>query len=102
MNPDLYNNKYRIESSRLRDWDYGRNASYFVTICTRNREKFFGEILDGEMHLSEMGHEAEKYWQEIPDLFPFVILDEFIVMPNHMHGIAIIDKPNDYDAMIHR
>ena len=100
MNPDLYNNKYRIESSRLKNWDYGRNASYFVTICTRNREKFFGEILDGEMHLSEIGQEAEKYWQKIPDLFPFVILDEFIVMPNHMHGIVVIDKPDDHTAVI--
>lgn len=100
MNPHLYNNKYRIDSSRLKHWDYGRNAAYFVTICTKNRENFFGEIFDGEMHLSEIGHEAEKYWQEIPDVFPFVILDAFVVMPNHMHGVVIINKPDDRDAVI--
>lgn len=95
MNPDLYKNKYRIESSRLNHWDYGSNSPYFITICTRNRENLFGEIWDGEMHLSEMGQEPAKYWQKIPEHFPFVILDEFIVMPNHIHGIIIIDKFED-------
>lgn len=89
---DRFKNKYRIPSSRLQNWDYGWNAMYFVTICTRNREHFFGEVVDGEMQLSGIGIIANKYWHEIPQHFPFVNLDAFVVMPNHVHGIVIIDK----------
>ena len=93
MNPHLYNNKYRIDSSRLKHWDYGRNAAYFVTICTKNRENFFGEILDGEMHI------AHTEWMRTSDIRDNVVLDEFVVMPNHMHGILIIDKTFDPNAV---
>jgi hypothetical protein len=89
---EKYQNKYRIASARLQTWDYGWNAAYFVTICTQNRECFFGNIVDGNMHLSETGIIAHKFWMEIPNHFPFVKLGEFIVMPNHVHGIVIIDK----------
>jgi putative transposase len=57
--PDKYQNKYRIPSARLQNWDYGSNAAYFVTICTKNREHFFGEIVDGEMHLNDIGKIVE-------------------------------------------
>lgn len=70
----LYKNKYRIPSARLQHWDYGWNAAYFVTICTHNRQCFFGEISNGKMELSEMGKTATIYWMEIPDHFPFVNL----------------------------
>ena len=90
-----FQNKYRISSARLQTWDYGSNAAYFVTICTANRACFFGDVHDGETLLSEIGKMAEKYWLEIPDHFPFVKLDVHVVMPNHVHGIIIIDKPND-------
>ncbi|HZJ36009.1 MAG TPA: hypothetical protein VFD29_05235 [Gillisia sp.] len=89
---EKYQNKYRIASARLQTWDYSWNAAYFVTICTQNKECFFGNIVDGNMHLSETGKIAHKFWMEIPNHFPFVKLGEFIVMPNHMHGIIIIDK----------
>ena len=92
---DKFQNKYRISSARLQNWDYGWNASYFVTICTRNRQNFFGEIVNGKMHYSEIGKIAQRFWREIPDHFPFVILDAFVVMPNHVHGIIIINKIND-------
>ena len=92
---DKYQNKYRIPSARLQNWDYGWNASYFVTICTQNRECYFGDILDGKMQLTEIGNLAKKYWQEIPQHFPFVQLDAFVVMPNHVHGIILIDKPQN-------
>src|SRR4029079_11026254 len=84
--------KYRIPSARLQSWDYRSNGAYFITICTKNREHYFGEILDGEMQLNEPGNLAEKYWIEIPDHFPFIELGNFVVMPNHVHGILIIDK----------
>ncbi len=92
---DKFRNKYRISSSRIQNWDYGWNAAYFVTICTANRELFFGNIMDDKMNLSEIGEIADKYWLEIPEHFPFVKLDVREVMPNHVHGIVIIDKPDD-------
>lgn len=77
------------------NWDYGNNGLYFITICTQNREYLFGDIIDGKMQLNEMGKLAHKYWNEIPQHFPFVKLDEFVVMPNHTHGILVIDKTDD-------
>ena len=91
---DKFRNKYRIASARLKNWDYGRNASYFITICTKNRAHFFGEVnpITHEMQLTEIGKLADKFWMEIPIHFPFVQLGEFVVMPNHTHGILIIKK----------
>ena len=91
---EKFNNKYRITTVRLNNWDYGWNASYFVTICTHNRECYFGNILNGKMEFSEIGKLAEKYWLEIPHHFPFVKLGAFVVMPNHVHGIITVDKSN--------
>lgn len=93
-----FNAKYRIESARLQYWDYGWNASYFITICTQNRQCFFGDIINTEMRLSEIGTIANECWSQIPNHFSFVKLGEYIVMPDHVHGIIIIDKPiNDND-----
>lgn len=89
---DKYQNKYRIKSARLQSWNYGANGAYFITICTKNREHFFGEILHNKMQLNELGQLTEKYWLEIPTHFPFIELGNFVVMPNHTHGILIIDK----------
>jgi len=72
---ELYRNKYRIPSARLRHWDYGRNAAYFVTICTQNKECFFGDVVNGKMQLSEIGELAEMCWQKIPVHFPHVRLE---------------------------
>ncbi len=93
---EKYQNKYRIASARLQTWDYGWNAAYFVTICTKNKEYFFGNITDGKMHLSDTGNIAHKFWMEIPNHFPFTRLGEFIIMPDHMHGIIIIDNIDDF------
>jgi REP element-mobilizing transposase RayT len=89
---DKYKGKYRIPSARLKNWDYGSNAPYFVTICTENKICYFGNIKDGEMYLSDLGQLANKYWLEIENKFPFAILEDFVVMPNHIHGIINIDK----------
>lgn len=96
--PDKFQNKYRIPSARLPGWDYGSNAAYFVTICTKDREHFFGKIVDEKMRLSEIGKIANDYWLEMPKHFPFVILDEFVIMPNHVHGIIIINKRDNDDG----
>jgi len=79
--------------NRLKGYDYSQNGWYFVTICTKDREYFFGEIINGEIRLSKIGKTAQKFWREITAHFPDVKLDEFIIMPNHIHGIIIIENP---------
>ena len=92
MPPEKYREQYRISSVRLKNYDYGAPGAYFITIVTKNREIFFGEIQNGKMILSEIGKIVEKFWNEIPLHFPFVKLDAFVIMPNHVHGILWIDK----------
>lgn len=96
---DKFKNKYRISSARLQNWDYGNNSSYFITICTKNKEHLFGEILNGEMQLNELGELVEKEWLRTLELRPDMELElgEFKVMPNHFHGIIIIGK-NEYNS----
>lgn len=89
---DLYKNKYRIPSARAQWWDYSADAAYYVTLCTKDRTPHFGKVVDGVMQLSEIGGMVQQYWLEIPVHFPFVLLDEYVVMPNHLHGILVIDK----------
>ena len=86
---EKFQNKYRIPSARLPSWDYGWNAAYYVTICTGRRVACFGKIENGQMALSVIGKMADQYWREIPNHFPFVILDAYVIMPNHVHGIII-------------
>lgn len=93
MNADKYQDKYRVASARLSGWDYGSNAAYFITICTHNRAHAFGEEIDGQVNLTRLGQAAWDCWHVIPEHFPFVVLDEFVIMPNHVHGIVAIDKP---------
>jgi REP element-mobilizing transposase RayT len=88
----LFRNKYRIESARLQGWDYRNPGAYFITICTHNRVHHLGECKDGKMKLSIMGLIVQGCWFEIPRLNHHVRLGEFIVMPNHIHGILILDE----------
>ena len=88
----LFKNKYRIEPARMDGYDYSSEGAYFITICTKERECFFGEIINEEMHLNDLGETANQYWVEIPKHFPTVELGEFMVMPNHIHGILILNK----------
>ena len=81
------------KSIRLKGHDYTQNGAYYVTICTHERKCLFGDIKDGSMALNECGKIADKCWNEIPAHFPHVDLDEYIVMPNHVHGIInIVDN----------
>jgi len=93
MNADKYQGKYRVASARLATWDYGRNAAYFVTICSDQHQHVFGRVIDDQVHLTALGQVAWDCWHAIPDHFSFVVLGEFVAMPNHVHGIVIIDKP---------
>ncbi|WP_064197502.1 MULTISPECIES: transposase [Emticicia] len=89
---DKFQKKYRIPSARHPHWDYGTNGAYFITICTKNRQYFLGECEKGKMGLSTVGAIVQGFWYEIPKHFPFIELGEFIVMPNHIHGILILNK----------
>jgi REP element-mobilizing transposase RayT len=91
---EKFKGKYRISSARWATWDYGSNAAYFVTICINDRTHGFGEIINGEMVLTPLGQAAADCWDAIPDHFPFVVLGASVVMPNHVHGIIIINKPD--------
>ena len=86
--------------NRLKNYDYSAPGFYFITICTQNRKCFFGEIVNQELILNNIGSIAKSFWEEIPDHFPESIIDEFVIMPNHIHGIIqIIDQsimPNGY------
>ncbi|MFO7371372.1 MAG: transposase [Bacteroidales bacterium] len=92
--PEKFRNKYRIPSTRLVNWDYRWNAPYFITICTKHREHFFGRIADGIMELSEIGKIVESEWIKTYEMRPDMNLqmDEFVVMPNHFHAIIIIGE----------
>ena len=77
-------------SIRLKGYDYTQNGCYFLTICTRNRECLFGEIQNANMFLSNIGEKVRVCWQEIPNHFPQIVLHEYVIMPNHLHGIIEI------------
>ncbi len=77
---------------RLEDYDYSSPGFYFVTIVSYKRKNNFGEIIDGEIKLNSLGMIVEKTWQEIPQHFPYIEVDSYVVMPNHFHGIVIIKE----------
>jgi len=80
------------KSMRLKNYDYASNGYYFATICVKGKIEYFGKIDNGKIELSEIGKIANQCWLEIPKHFPNVKLDEHIIMPNHIHGILIIDN----------
>ncbi|SDC90701.1 transposase [Williamwhitmania taraxaci] len=92
---DLFRNRYRIPSAQAAWWDYANNGAYFITICTHDRVHLFGRITNGIMNLSDIGMVAHQCWMDIPAHFPFVELGAFVVMPNHVHGIIIIDNQDN-------
>jgi putative transposase len=95
MATDKFRNKYRISSARKPNWDYRWQAVYFITICTQNRLHYFGNIENGKMILSETGKIANHHWFDIPNHFPFIELINFVVMPNHIHGLLQINENYD-------
>jgi len=91
-----YNPKiHHRQSMRLKGRDYSQEGHYFVTICTKNKIECFGEIINGKMELSEIGKIVNQCWLEIPKHFPDVTLDEYTIMPNHIHGIIVINANDD-------
>jgi len=84
--------KHNRRSVRLRDYNYSSDGAYYVTVCVNERGCVFGNVRNGEMGLNECGKIADKCWNEIPEHFPHVALDEYIVMLNHVHGIINIRR----------
>ena len=74
-------------SLRLNGYDYAQAGAYFVTICTQDRACLFGDIVDEEMRLNDAGRMVRSVWEGLPDRFPGIETDAFVVMPNHVHGI---------------
>lgn len=95
---ERFADKYRIETTRMRNWDYGWCGQYFITICTQCRECFFGEIIEGQMKISEIGEIVKSEWLKSPKIRPDMNLelDEYVIMPNHIHGIIKIGE-NEYN-----
>jgi REP element-mobilizing transposase RayT len=81
--------RYRRRPIRLKGYDYSQ-AVYFVTICTQDRECLFGDVVDGEMRVNDAGCMIQKWWHESSEKFKTIKLDEFVIMPNHFHGIIVI------------
>ncbi len=86
---------------RLKGYDYSQAGIYFITICTYKREHLFGKIQDGKMILNECGQIAWNEWMKTPQLRPHIELDAFVVMPNHIHGIIIINSSNACKGGLH-
>ncbi len=82
--------KNRRRSIRLQGYDYSLNGMYFITLCTQNHECLFGKIADGVMRLSEIGHIVTDSWEWLGEQYDHVELDEWVIMPNHFHGIIFI------------
>lgn len=108
---DKYLNKYRIPSARLSNWDYGAHGLYFVTICTKDRLLYFGDVVSepnvetvfergpetqniASLRRTLIGDIAYQNWINIPSHFSFIELYDFVIMPNHVHGVLLINRPD--------
>lgn len=83
--------RYKIASNRLKTFDYTTSWWYYITICTKNNTPFLGKIKNGRMNLSNIGKIVEDQWLVTKELRSYVELDEYVIMPNHFHGIIIIN-----------
>lgn len=82
--------RHHRRSIRLRGYNYSQKGIYFVTLCTQNREHLFGQIVNGEMKMNDAGRMVEFTWHDLPNHNNHIVLDEFVVMPDHVHGIILI------------
>jgi putative transposase len=89
-NPDIHHRK----TIRLKGYDYAQPGAYYITICSYERQCLFGEIVAGAMHLNLISETIKFCWQRLPQHFPFIELDAFVIMPNHLHGIILIVDAN--------
>ena len=97
--PELFHEKYRVASTRLPGYDYGQSGAYFVTVCACDRQHYFGTVevpgadwAAAYVRPTELGQRVLMGWASIPEFAPFVTLDAFVLMPDHVHGILLFDK----------
>lgn len=88
----LYKNKYRVESNRNQYWDYSRPGRYFITVLIENRELIPGKIIDKKIELSEFGKIVRAEILKIPNYYSRIILDKWIIMPDHIHLLIELGK----------
>ena len=89
-----FNYKYNPKSNRLENYDYSENWWYFITICTKDRQESFGEVIEREMILNDIGKNLDLEIKNIPIFRKNVILDEYVIMPNHIHIILFLENNN--------
>lgn len=94
-----FKNTFRIETARLAYWDYSNPGRYHITLNAKDHLEYFGMVKNGEMVLNELGIITDNFWKEIPMYFKNIELDHYIVMPNHIHGIIIINEHGGRDAI---
>ncbi|MGH2457694.1 MAG: hypothetical protein ACRDIY_02375, partial [Chloroflexota bacterium] len=82
--------RHHRRSLRLKGYDYTEDGAYFVTIVAQDRSSFFGEVTDAAVHPNNAGRMVRTVWEELPAFYPGVLVDEFVVMPNHIHGIVVL------------
>lgn len=83
---------YNRQSIRLKEYDYSQEGVYHITICTQNKKCLFGKVVNGEVKLNDAGKMVEQQWNHLPNRFPNIELDAHIIMPNHVHGIIIVNS----------
>jgi|LakMenE01Jun11ns_1017448.scaffolds.fasta_scaffold9682396_1 REP element-mobilizing transposase RayT len=88
-----FSEKHHRRSLRLSRYDYSQSGAYFVKICIKNSENLLGDIPDNVMNLNQFGQVVKDIWHSLDTRYKEVILDEFVIMPNHIHGIIFIDNP---------
>ena len=93
-NPD----KHARRSIRLWGYEYTQSGAYFITICTQNRDCLFGEVVKGIMNANEIGQMIQSVWAELPQHYPGMDVDAFVVMPNHIHGIILLTPDSKSDV----
>jgi len=91
---EKFQGKYRIPSARLPGWDYASDGAYFITICTANRHPYFGKISNDAVIYNPVGIIADVLWHEIKNRYQHLDLGAFVIMPNHLHGILILNGGN--------
>jgi len=93
---EYFKNQYHTGTKRLQDWDYSVSAFYYVTICTKDRICCFGKIKDDQVELSQKGKIVLEELLKVQKLRPYILVDDYIIMPNHLHAIFVIKEKNDF------
>jgi len=95
----LFENRYRVESTRLTAWDYSLRGWYFVTLCTEDKKCSLGRTANGQIVLSDAGRIAETEMKAVSSHYVNVVIDRYVVMPNHVHALIVIEGDHIYSPV---